>query len=249
MTCRIAVFNQAGGVAKTTLTINLGYHLAQLGQKVLLVDLDPQSSLTIFMGLEPLELEQTIYDSLLRKVKLPIHHNIYNMDVVPANILLSKAEIELVMATLREYRLQNVLAQINNQYDFILIDCPPSLGLLSILALNAASHVLIPIQAEYKALRGTELLLQTFSEVKEETNPDLAIAGIIPTMYTRTTQGERSLESIAALSEIGKIFDPIPRATDFANAAEEHIPLALYKPKHPTINVLKKIASNLCDLV
>ncbi|MGH2412493.1 MAG: ParA family protein, partial [Microcystaceae cyanobacterium] len=155
MTFTIAIFNQAGGVAKTTLTQNLGYHLSQKQQKVLLVDLDPQASLTAFMGLIPDELSQTIYHSLILEKPLPIHEKLHGVDLVPANIQLSGAEIELSAEMARELRLKAALSEVCERYDYVLIDCPPSLGLISIIALVAATHLVIPVHCHYKALIGT----------------------------------------------------------------------------------------------
>jgi chromosome partitioning protein len=246
----IALFNQSGGVSKTTLTMNLGYHLSQIKQKVLLVDLDPQASLTAFMGLEPSELETTVYESILLGQPLPIHENLNDMALVPANINLSGAELELVVADMREVRLKDALQPVLSEYDFILIDCPPSLGILSYISLVAATHVLIPIQTQYKALKGTELLLKTIARVRSRPNPHLKIAGIIPTLHdTRTIQGEMSLESIQQhLSSVGTIFPTIPRSVAFADASQEHLPLALYQRSHPAVKLLKQIAKNLKQL-
>ncbi|MGK7893381.1 MAG: ParA family protein, partial [Xenococcus sp. (in: cyanobacteria)] len=128
----IALFNQAGGVAKTTLTMNIGYHLSKRNNRILLIDIDPQASLTSFMGIEPFDLETTIYDALVPKDEeievLPLHKNLHNMDLLPSNIDLANAEQELIFAELRELRLSQVLEPIQDKYDFILIDCPPSLG-------------------------------------------------------------------------------------------------------------------------
>ena len=141
----IALFNQAGGVAKTTLTMNLGYHLAQLksaqkkqNYRVLLIDIDPQATLTNFMGLEPNELEQTIYDAIIEQKELPIHSNLHGLDLVPASVDLSSAELELVVADMRDLRLKYALETVQDEYDLILIDCPPSLGILSYIALVAS---------------------------------------------------------------------------------------------------------------
>lgn len=131
----IALFNQSGGVSKSTLTMNLGYHLQSLSKRVLLIDMDPQGSLTLFMGLEPSELQETIYDSIIGEQPLKIHEIVKGLDLVPANIKLSGAELELVMADMRDVRLDDALKPVKNQYDFILIDCPPSLGLLSYITL------------------------------------------------------------------------------------------------------------------
>jgi chromosome partitioning protein len=246
----IALFNQSGGVGKTTLTMNLGYHLAELGRKVLLVDMDPQSSLTTFMGLEPIELEQTIYNAIVHQEDMPILHDIYSMDLAPSNIRLSKAEMELSSAIMRELRLKQALEPLLGQYDCIMIDCPPSLGILSIMSLVAATHVLIPIQTEFKALKGTEMLLNTIMEVLSVANRKLKIGGIVPTMYdSRTSQGEQSLQSIQTqLSKVGIVHKSIPRATDFANASQSRKPLAIFNPKHPSIKLLQDISKKLDKL-
>jgi chromosome partitioning protein len=246
MTRIIAIFNQAGGVGKSTLTMNLGYHLAQLNRKVLIVDMDPQGSLTTFMGLEASELESTVYNAVVDGGALPISQNIHGMDLVPSNIDLSGAELVLVMVDLRDFRLKQALEPIENKYDFILIDCPPSLGILSYISLVAATHVLIPIQTHNKALRGTELLFQTLGRVQRGANRHLKIAGIIPTLYDgRTAQGNRSLDSIRQLGSQIPVYETIPVAIAFADASEKHLPLALYNPNHPTVKVLEKTAKRL----
>lgn len=227
--------------------MNLGYHLGRRKKRVLLIDMDPQASLTAFMGLEPSDLEDTIYESVLLGEDLPIHDKMHGIDLVPANINLSGAEIELVVADMRDLRLKEAIAPIVNQYDYILIDCPPSLGLLSYISLVAATHVLIPIQTHYKALKGTELLLNTIARVRARANKDLAIAGIVPTLHeAQTVQGSTNLEAIhQQLSRIGTIFPPIPRSIAFADSSQEHLPLALYQPKHPAVKILKTIAKDL----
>jgi chromosome partitioning protein len=147
----ITIYNQSGGVMKTSLTMNLGYQMAQHGRKVLLVDMDPQASLTAFMGLEPADLDQTIADSVLNDAPLAIQPDIHQMDLLPSNIMLSAAEMQLTSVMAREWRLRRVLEPIVDQYDVVLIDSPPSLGILSILSLVASTHVLIPIQTQYKS--------------------------------------------------------------------------------------------------
>jgi len=247
MSKTIAIFNQSGGVSKSTLTMNLGFQLAQLNQKVLLVDMDPQASLTAFMGLEPTDLAKTVYEAIVVGEPLPIHFGIHQIDLVPSNINLSGAELELVVADMREIRLKDALEPVEKQYDFILIDCPPSLGILSYISLVAATHVLIPIQTQYKSLKGTELLLQTISRVKSRANRDLKFAGFIPTLHdARTVQGDLSLQSIQEqLSPLGIIYPAISRSVAFADAVQEHLPLALYNPKHPAIKLLIEIATGL----
>ncbi|MRW41178.1 ParA family protein, partial [Staphylococcus aureus] len=136
-------FNQAGGVAKSTLTQNLGYHLAQRNHRVLLVDIDPQATRTTFIGLVPSELEKTIYNALVEDNPPPIHEKIHGMDLAPTNIALSLAEAQLVNADMREFRLKEALEPIKNDYDFIIIDCPPSLGILSNISLVASDYILV----------------------------------------------------------------------------------------------------------
>lgn len=244
----IALFNQSGGVGKSSLTMNLGYHLTQNKRKVLLIDLDPQSSLTIFMGLDPDELEVTIQDSIIEgKPITPYPETLNGMRIVPADIHLAAAEMQLISAIAREQKLKNALAPIKDDYDYILIDCPPTLGILSILGLTAATHLLVPIQCQYKSLKGTELLLSTVAQIKAELNPQLQIAGFIPTMVdTRTAQESRTLQALEEnLTQLAPVFPPIPRAIAFADASEEHLPLALYDKKHSALKILEKITSKI----
>lgn len=247
MTKSISVFNQAGGVCKTTVAMNLGYHLALRNHRVLLVDVDPQGSLTTFMGLEPHELEQTVADAILDEDSvLPIHHALHRMDLVPANITLSGAELQLASVIAREVRLREALEAQASNYDFILIDCPPSLGVLSILALTASTHVLIPIQTHFKAFKGTELLLDTIKKVKKHLNRKLAIAGIVPTIFNNASQDKAILEALQEqLSSLATVYSPIPRATAFADAAMSRQPLAIYSPRHPSLAILEEIAKGM----
>jgi chromosome partitioning protein len=247
----IAIFNQSGGVSKTTLTMNLGYHLAQSKkQRVLLIDMDPQSSLTTFMGVgndEEEELEATIYDAIVKEEPLPVIKNIHGMDLVPANIVLCSAEVELASAMVREQRLNLALKPVLDDYDFVLIDCPPSLGLLSIMTLFTATHLLVPIQCQFKAFKGTELLLQTVGTVREKARPDLVIAGFVPTMFDkRTAQESRTLKAIQdQLKPVATVFPPVPKSIAFADASEAMMPLAAINARHPAVATLKKIAKAL----
>ena len=244
----IALFNQSGGLGKTSLTQNLGYHLTQKKRKVLLIDLDPQSSLTIFMGLDPDELEITIGDSMTDgKPITPYSETINGMTLVPADINLAAAEIQLISAFAREQKLKNALSSIEDDYDYMLIDCPPSLRLISTHGLTAATHLLVPIQCQYKSFNGTELLLTTVAQIKEQLNPELQIAGFVPTMFDgRTAQESRTMQALEEnLAQIAPVLPPIPRAIAFADASEENLPLALYDKKHSAIKILKKIASKI----
>jgi chromosome partitioning protein len=246
----IAIFNQAGGVAKTTLTQNLGYQIAQLGHRVLLIDIDPQASLTIFMGLVPRDIEQTVNNAIVDEQPLPIHEGIHGMDLAPANISLSTAEMQLVSASMRDFRLKEAIEPIQENYDFILIDCPPSLGLLSYISLVAATHVLVPLETHFKAFEGTGELLKTVATVRNKPNRKLQIAGFVPTKYdARNSQDTRTLAAITEqLANAGTVFAPIPRSTAFVDASEERMPLAVYDPKHPSVQILKKIAVSLESL-
>jgi chromosome partitioning protein len=250
MTKIIALFNQSGGVGKTTLTMNLGYHLGQKKNRVLLVDIDPQASLTTFMGLEPEELEQTIYESVVGEEPIQIIEQINGLDLVPANINLSAAELELVSSLMREVRLKNALANIADKYDFILIDCPPSLGILTVLGLVAATHVLVPIQTQFKSFQGTDLLLNTVARLRKAANRQLKIAGFIPTMFDgRTAQETRTYNAIVEqLSPLATVYEPIPRSIVFPDASEKRLPLAIHQPKHPAVSVMKKIVNSLEQL-
>lgn len=243
----IALFNQAGGVGKTTLTQNLGYHLGQREHQVLLIDLDPQGSLTIFTGIDPDKIGKTPYDALVNEEPLFVLPNIHGVDLAPTNINLSATEIQLVNLDFREVRLKEAIAPISDSYDFILIDCPPSLGLLSYNSLIAASHVLIPVETHHKAFAGTDLLFKTIAKVRKRGNRALAIAGFIPSRYaTANSQDRRILEGIREqFASVAPVFDPVPRATAFADAAEQGVPLAVYDPRHAAVKVLDRIAAQL----
>jgi chromosome partitioning protein len=246
----IAFFNQSGGVAKTSLTMNLGYQLAQHGQRVLLIDLDPQASLTVFMGLEPQDIDQLVADRFFDEdAALLIHRDIHGMDLIPTNINLSAVEQQLSSVMAREIRLKQALADEQDNYDFILIDCPPSLSILSTLALTAATHVLVPVQTHFKAFKGVELLLDTIHSVKKFVNPTLAIAGFVPTLYSNASQDRQVLEALQEqVSALATVFPPIPRATAFADASMSLQPLAVYSPRHPAVQILDTIAHSLESL-
>ncbi len=195
-----ALAQQKGGVGKTTTTINLGASLAERGHKVLLIDLDPQGALSAGVGINPLSLSKTIYnglhDSQARLEDLILKTEM-GCDLIPANIDLAAAEIELVSEPGREWILKEKLAPISNAYQYILIDCPPSLGLLTLNALSAASRVIIPVQTQYFALRGMDLLFQTIKKLQARLNANLRVLGILATMYdARTTHGREVLEEL-----------------------------------------------------
>ncbi len=196
----IAIINQKGGVGKSTTAVNLSAALSELGRKVLLVDFDPQGNSTSGFGIEKEELDQCIYDALLNDVKAEdLIHETSNkrVFVIPATIQLAGAEIELVSAMARETRLKEILEPVRNEFDFIFIDCPPSLGLLTINALTASDSVLIPIQCEYYALEGVTKLLESMKMVQHRINPQLETFGVLMTMYdSRTSLSNQVVEEV-----------------------------------------------------
>ncbi|GAB3324942.1 ParA family protein [Geodermatophilus aquaeductus] len=187
----IAMCNQKGGVGKTTSTINLGAALVEYGRRVLLVDLDPQGALSVGLGVPAQQLERTVYNALMEHrttlADVRVATDVPGLDLVPSNIDLSAAEVQLVSEVAREQTLLRALDSVRDEYDYILIDCQPSLGLLTVNALTAAHGVMIPLECEFFSLRGVALLVDTIDKVKERLNPELEISGILATMYdTRT---------------------------------------------------------------
>ena len=241
MAVTIAMFNTSGGVGKTTSTHNIGYHMGRdLGQKVLLVDMDPQASLTTFLGLVPFDLEVTIYNSLIEKKPLPIVtgeevNEIVCCDISPTNIYMARAEMELNAQTKKEERLADRIREIGDQYDFILVDCPPSLGNLSICCLCAADFLCIPIQTEYKSLEATVNLLQVTFEIARDVNPKLSVVGVLP------TKSNASFKNAV-------IFQPIPRRIDIAKASAAHVPLAKFDSDHAAIQQFQDVAKLFAGL-
>ena len=193
----VAVCNQKGGVGKTTTTINLGAALAEQGRRVLLVDFDPQGALSVGLGIQPHDIEATIYNLLMERGTTPqdvlIKTQIQNMDLMPSNIDLSGAEVQLVHEVGREYVLGGVLEPVLPDYDIVMIDCQPSLGLLTINALACSAGVLIPLECEYFAMRGVALLMETIEKVSRRLNPTLEIDGLLATMYDSRTLHTREV--------------------------------------------------------
>jgi chromosome partitioning protein len=227
MRSTIAVLNQKGGVGKTTTTINLGAYLAKSGKSVLIVDFDPQGNATSGLGINKNELQTTIYDALFKRVgadQVIKETSVSNLYILPANPSLANAEVELVSELQREQMLKDVLAPLS--YDVILIDCPPSLGLLTVNALTAAQHLLIPVQAEYYALEGLSQLLSTVQRVRAGLNAQLDLLGVVVTMYdSRTSLSEE------VYSELTKHFGDkvmksiIPRNVRLAEAPSHGKPI------------------------
>lgn len=245
---RIFAFaNQKGGVAKTTSALSIGAALSEEGFRTLLVDLDPQGSLTFSAGLDPDSLEATIHDVLLGR--LPIKKVIQTTeegDLVPSNIELAGAEIFLLTKTGREYELQRALEEVDRDYDAILIDCPPSLGILTVNGLTAAHEVIIPFQCEALSQRGVSQLIDTINDVRRYTNRHLKIRGILPTMYDpRVTHSREVLETVAARYAIPIFEVPIRKSIRFAEAPSRGRSLLKLSPGHPGAEAYRQVAKAL----
>ena len=229
----VSMCNQKGGVGKTTTTINLGAALAEYGRKVLLVDFDPQGSLSVGLGLNPHEMDLTIYNLLMqRDVALDdvvVPSGMPGMDLLPSNIDLSAAEVQLVHEVAREQTLQRVLAPAMEHYDIILIDCQPSLGLLTVNALTASDGVIVPLECEYFALRGVALLKTTIDKVRERLNPKLEIDGVLGTMFDGRTLHSREVMQRLVQAWGDKVFHTVIRRTvKFSDATVAGEPITAY---------------------
>jgi chromosome partitioning protein len=229
----LAMCNQKGGVGKTTSTINLGAALAETGRRVLLVDLDPQGALSVGLGVNPMQLDRTIYNLLLERYAsvddVMLKTGVDGMDLLPSNIDLSAAEVQLVNEVAREQTLARVLEPVLDEYDVVLIDCQPSLGLLTVNALTAAHGVIIPLECEYFALRGVALLLQTIEKIQERLNPRLEVAGILATMFdARTLHGREVLARVVDAFDDRVFHTVINRTIRFPETTVAGEPITTY---------------------
>jgi len=232
----LAICNQKGGVGKTTSTINLGAALAEYGRRVLLVDFDPQGALSVGLGVQPHELEQTVYNAIMeRAVTAPdvlLQTKIEGMDLLPSNIDLSAAEVQLVAEVGREHTLLRVLQPVMKGYDYVLVDCQPSLGLLTVNALTAADGVLIPLECEFFSLRGVALLIDTIEKVRERLNPKLDITGILATMFDPRTLHSREVMARVVEAFGDTVFDTvINRTVRFPETTVAGEPITRWAPK------------------
>lgn len=249
----IAIANQKGGVAKTTTAINLSACLVELGKNILLLDLDPQGNASSGCGVLKHKLSQSIYDVLINDVPIKniiLKTDLKNLSIAPARIELAGAEIELVTLEHREGKLSAALDTIKEDYDFIIIDCPPSLGLLTLNALTAATDVLIPVQCEYYALEGLTLLMNTLDRVKQSMNPNLNIIGALLTMFDARTN-----LAIQVVDEVKKYFRNkvfstiIPRNVRLSEAPSHGKPIVLYDTRSRGAEVYRDLAKEVLERV
>jgi chromosome partitioning protein len=242
----IALANQKGGVAKTSSTINLGAALAELKRRVLLIDLDPQASLTAALGINPAELPASIHDVLVRRTPLPeIIVTAAGLHVAPATIDLAAAEVHLLNEIGREQVLADALADVAEMFDDILIDCPPSLGQLTINALTAADAVLVPIECSYLALRGLEQLTDTIAKIRRRSNPQLRFLGVLPTMYEGRTIHEREVLDDLHRRFPERVYAPIPRSVRFRDSTLAGVPLLAYDASHAGAAAYRALAQKV----
>lgn len=248
----IAVANQKGGSGKTTTTRSLAGGLAERGKRVLMIDLDPQASLSEGCGLELYALERTTYQVLLGMLRLadvvvgvePL------VDLAPANIHLSAAELQLVNMNRREDKLRNALRPLREQYDYVLVDCPPSFGLLTVNALSAANSVLIPMTCDYYTMLGVRLLLETVREIQAEVNPELSIEGILPTRYDGRTLHSREIleQTREGVGAQVKVFDVVVKeSVRFKESPIRGLSILQYAGSSDGARVYRELAKEICD--
>ncbi len=245
----ISVSNQKGGVGKTTTAINLSACLAEAGKKVLVIDLDPQGNTSSGLGVEKEELENTVYELILEECTVKealIKTTIGNLHLLPANVDLAAIEIDLLGTSNREYVLKNQVDYIAEDYEYVIIDCPPSLNILTINAMTTADSILVPIQCEYYALEGLSQLIHTIDLVRERLNPRLTIEGVVFTMYDNRTNLSKDVVENVKKNLHAHVFDTvIPRNVRLAEAPSHGLPINLYDPRSQGADRYRRLALEL----
>lgn len=248
----IAIANQKGGVGKTTTAINLSACLAELGKKVLVIDLDPQGNTSSGLGIDKNEIENTVYELMLDectiKESMTKVSNIENLTIITSNVNLAGAEIELLGINEKEYILKNAVDYIRDDFDYVIIDCPPSLNMLTVNAMTTADSVLVPIQCEYYALEGISQLIHTIDLVQERLNPKLKIDGVVFTMYDARTNLSSDVVDTVKENLNTKVYQTIiPRNVRLAEAPSHGLPISLYDPKSAGAESYRNLANEIIE--